>query len=473
MLKPSAAILAGALFTLGAAVSSNNVLAVNGPRPAMPRLTRTGETGPFWAWCWSPAAAADKNLVPMVWVTRQTTPQQTAAATRKLPAGKVAIFLWGGGLPLLKSPADMCRTPAGKITHFPSPWLRPEAAKIGQRMANFFRRYKAAGGRLNFLVMDYEAGINLDWYYVTRNGTVLDHLRAINADPRSAALKKQLGFSDLFSVLHSGKARRLWNALMGQYVAEALHQAYFQPAKLEFPALRGGNYGDYIMPGNSQARVAVPNADGHYRPSWAVAGNVQSPSVYGEIGSLKLRKIGGHAYGCSPFAILRWKMMRQAIRRSRGLPLVPWVSYKSYYSAYDHQATFGANHYYEELIYQLALRGADQFLYWNPGPWDKQKGATPYDNQVLNHCLAVLNKRFGAKPGKVMPTGRIGWRSDILVAARKTSTGKILYRVTVSPGVKAIDVSPGNHHLNLRGKTGIWVTSKPGERLAFRSAAGP
>ncbi len=489
MLRPTRACIFAACVLAGGAMGRvTSALAAGADGPVAASQSPRGN-GTFWAWCWSAPSARDRNLVPMVWVTPRTVPpgvlrrnfgvsgpaqrwvvsqaapRAAAAASRKLPHGRVALFMSGAGSPLFRDPLDMCRTATGEATHFPSPWLKAGATRIGRRVAGFFRQYKADGGRLDFLVLDFEN--TMQYNQVSRA-----QVRAIGKDPRSASLERHLGFSDLASIFHPGKNRRVWVEMMRQRVDNALRRAYFQPARSVFPGLHGSNYGDHIQGGNGEALTPVPNINGRYQPQLAHFGNVQSPPMYGKINLAAWKPIHGRAYRLSPFGVLRWHIMQlQAFHRASKMPIVPWVSYASYHAGDVPYPVF-QNRYYEELIYQLALRGVDQFLYWNPGPWDaRHKGTTPRDNQVLDHCLAVLNAKFGPRPGRALRTGPIRWTSRILVAARMTSSRTILYRVTVAPGIPEIVEEPTGRRINIRGRAGLWVRAAAGHPLGFRLPA--
>ncbi len=436
-------------FAVGLFVVLGNTLVVQAGPTAGPT---------FWAWCWSPTAQTDRNLIPMIWVRRSGygNAAGVAAQARAIPRGKVAMFLWNAAPTLLTSPLDTCRTPTGKPTSYPSPWLARGAARIGRQMAQFFRRYKAAGGRLNYLVLDYEAGLG-SWSMTKAN------LRAISADPRSGALKKKLGFSNLLGVGTSAggpcseRCRRIWNEMMGHIVTMALDHAIYQPARSVYSHILASNYASFRMLG-----LIAPDDNGYYQPSDIFFGNVQSPSYYNRIawglkGWLATQTTGGSG----PFATLRYELVSlQAIQRSSDASITPWISYKSYVKN---------NPYYKELIYQLALRGVDHFLYWNPRAWLKNQKpmTTAQDDTAVNNCLRVLNEKLGRTPGKAVRTGPITWNSALLVAARKTSAGRILYRVTVPPGTRAILVDPGHKRIVTRGKVGVWVRSPATRPLTF------
>ncbi len=436
---------------------------INKPMPAAAPTQQVGvsspqTTGPaIWAWCWTAPESGDEFLYPMVWVHRRDygNPAAIAARTAQLPPGKVALFLWNAGGSLLTNPANACRTATG-ATAFPSPWLSAGAGQIAQRLRSFFQGYRAAGGRLNYLVMDYEAGLSC-WQISRQNADAISH------DPRFPQITAQLGFSDIARIFKPGTARRAWNQWVGSQVATALNQAYFLPAADAFPGISASNYDGLAMLGDHVA----PDINGHFQPSDQVFGNAQSPAFYGDIGLLAGMNVGGHACGATPYAILRYEMIYlQAIQQTSSIPIVPWVGYPGY-------ASFAsAPGYYKELIDQLALRGVNQFLFWNPRAWDPnlKPMATPPDDTLLNGCLAVLNQRLGPTPGApIAPSATVGvsWNSPLLVAGRITSDGTVLYRVTVPPGTAAIRVWPGNETIRTAGRTGIWVSGTVQQPLQF------
>lgn len=430
------------------------------PAPVAPNsgATVSPAAGPaIWAWCWTAPDRGEAFLFPMVWVHRRDygNPAAIAAQTAKIPQGKVALFLWNAGGSLLANPANACRS-AGGSTAFPSPWLSAGAGQIAQRLRRFFQGYRAAGGRLNYLVLDYEAGLSC-WQISRANAA------AISQDPRFPPVASQLGFLDIGRIFQPGTARRAWNQWVGLQVARALNQAYFLPAADAFPSVSASNYDGLAMLGNHVA----PDTNGHFQPCDQVFGNAQSPAFYGDIGLLAGMNIGGRPYGATPYAILRYEMIYlQAIGQTSSIPVVPWVGYPGY-------ASFAlAPGYYKELIYQLALRGVNQFLYWNPRPWaaNLKPMASPADDALLNGCLAVLNQRLGPTPGgTIAPVASAGvsWNSPLLVAGRVTSDGAVLYRVTVPPGTAAIRVEPGNETIRTRGRTGVWVSGTVNQPLTF------
>jgi hypothetical protein len=412
-------------------------------------------TGGIWAWCWSRPQGNCPALIPMVWVLRREyrNPAAAARASRAAPPGRAAIFLYNVTPKLLTSPLDACRTPAGAPTNFRSPWLQAGAASMAKQMAAFFRRFRADGGRMDYLVIDYEASLT-SWQLTPTDVAAIEH------DPRFPQLRALLGFKHLASVMVAGPDRRKWNFLMGSVVAGALNRAVFQPATAVYPDIRGSNFDGAIM---LPPHIA-PDLNDHYQPLSCVFGNCQSPAFYGEIGGLAYTVKGGKKYGSSPFALLRYEMIYlQAVQASSRLPVVPWVAYRGYAKS---------GRYYKELIYQLVLRGCGELLYWNPHAAAPHAGASAADDRALNAYLIRLRGLLGTDPGPPAPAPAINWSSRLVVAARRTTGGRLLYRVTVPPGVRSVLITPYNQIVNIRGRTGFWAISPTGMRLRFTIVGG-
>ena len=439
-----------ALISVGGCVSTgrSGLAASTHGQPALHRA--------FWAWCWSAPATRDKNLYPMIWVRHAdyANPAKIAAETRDLPQGKVALFFWNGAASLLSSRVDTCRTSAGKPTAYPGPWLCRGAVKLARQFTQFFQQYKAVGGRLNYLVLDYEAGITC-WQISPAAA------HAIETDPRFAGLAERLGFSNMQLIFRAGVERRMWNLLAGRRVAQALNLAFYRPAQAIFPQVQASNFGGDALLG---MRIA-PDVNGHYQLEDCIFGSAQSPAFYGTVGGLAHEKKGGRLYGQSSFAALRYEILYlEAIMRSSAKPVVPWIGY------WECAHTPRAADYYRELVYQLALHGVNEFLYWNPRAWLKGQKymSTARDDTLLNHYLSVLNQKLGPTPGQSVHTAVVCWNSTLLVAGRKTSTGQILYRVTVPPGTRAIIAEPIGRRISTGGKCGVWVSSPQDQLLTFR-----
>jgi len=395
----------------------------------------------------------------MVWVKKDTDPAEAAAASREKPEGLAAVFLWDMAREVLAHPEDGCRTPEGELTGFASPWPEKGVAELKRRAVEFFGAYKAAGGRLDFLVLDYEGGLS-NWHLKPEN------IRAIGADPRSAVLKAELGFDDVEKVVNwrQGLEYLTWNAVMGRLVCDALNRGLFDPVRELYPAVKASNYGAVIV---TKEKV-VPDLNGHLQFSLGYCGTHGSQAFYGHIGQLAGKRLAGdREYGREPFAVLRWELNgMRAVRRSSDVPFQPWVSHKNY-----ENSAYRTNDYYQELMYHLALAGAQDFLFWNPGRWRDDQDAslfrTDEHDRLFDACLTTLNGKLGDAVRSCVTLDPIPWDSGIIATGMRLGDEKVLWRVTVPAGRKSVRVAPKGEMLDLQGGLGAWYESPVGEAAEF------
>jgi len=417
-------------------------------------------SGPVRAVSWSDVPADCRMISSMIWVRNNTLPETAAKESLGKPHGLAALILGDMARDFIDHPQDQCRTAEGAPTGFPSPFLDRGVAVLKHRADWFFSRFKAAGGRLDLMILDFEKGFS-NWQ------SSADQIRAIWDDPRSKKWIAQSGIKDINRVIdwRRGTDYLHWNAVMGKRVNQALNRALFDPVGRWYPGVKSSNFGGYIM----TEKNVVPDLNGHFQFSLAHGGTHSSPSFYGHIGGLANQRLGGKkAYGQSPFAVLRWHLntMRAAIRSSND-PMMPWVSNKQY-----PKSVFRDNPYYEELIYHLALSGADGFLYWNPRyPRKRHQQSTGLtadeQDRIFDSCLRTLNEHLGRKPRQCLTTGPIPWDSRLLATGMLIGDDEVLWRVTVLPGGSNVIVSPESSRIDLNGKIGFWYHSKKESKVRF------
>lgn len=415
---------------------------------ATPSPGESAVSGPIRAVSWSNVPADCRMISSMIWVLRRTLPETAAKQSLRQPPGGSAILFCDLAEDLIDHPQDRCRTADGTPTRFSSPFLDQGVGVLKRRVDWFFSRFKAAGGRLDVLVLDFENGFP-NW------SCSAEHLRAIWGDPRNRQWMQQADIRDIDRVIHwrRGSAYLRWNAVMGEIMTGALNRGLFEPISRLYPEVKSSNYGSYII---TQQNV-VPGLNGHLQFSLTHCGTHNSPVFYGKIGALADKRLGGsEAYGRSPFAVLRWHLnTMRAVIRSSGDPIMPWVSNKKYA-----KSVFRDNAYYEELIYHLALSGADGFLYWNPRyPSKAHRNAVDpadEDDRILDFCLRTVTERVGDGPRRCITPGPIPWDSRVLATGLSIGNDKVLWRVTVPPAVEKIQVGSASQPIDLHGAVGIW-----------------
>jgi len=421
-------------------------------------------SGPLYALTWDPHTPDDaKYLIKFTFIRTTVDPAKAAAESLQKPPGLAGFFIWGGDhnldAGLFDDPADACRTPAGELTKFRGPWCNHGIEKVSTRVREYVRAFKAAGGRIDFLIVDYENGL-ANWLISE------DNRRAIAADPRSARLKAALGYSDFVAGTNfrTGTGYLAFNAEMSRAVTETLHQALFEPVREFYPRVQGSNYDHFIM---SKEHV-VPDYNGHKQWSTAMFGTHASFPTYGGVGgAMKFPgKLVPGVYGEKPFDVMRYTLNRvRSIRRSSPAPIKPWVGYYDF-----NESAYAKSDYYQEVIYHLALCGSDGFLYWNPYPIKNLRTDIPWcsaeQDMLLNRCLEILNEKIGAEERFSVTYDAIPWDSALLVSGLRVGK-KVLWRVTAPPDVKAVVVKPAGTVLEIKDGAGAWYESSPDEAVTF------
>jgi hypothetical protein len=431
------------------------------------------------AFCWSPPPADCRHLTPMVWFTRESRPADVAAAAAALPAGRRALFSWDLHRDLLRHPDDVCVTAEGEHTRFRGVWPEHGVAATRKLFLSFFAAYHAAGGPADWLVLDFEDGYS-NWSLGGGPEKRADWL-AIQNDPRFELLAPKLGFTDLMLVDEwSGKPNYLkWNAVMAGVVDDALRRAVWEPAQALYPQLQGSNYGGVAM----SAANAVPDLNGHRQ--WTetkLFGTHQAPSLYTTIGQLGDQSLDGKKpFGRSPFAGLLLSLNTvRACQRTSAKPLSPWIAWPRYRGdgPTAPPATVGGTPYWRELVLHLALAGGNPILFWNPHPWTAgqkpEDFSTAADEHLLDAVLDEVSQKLAATDRECLTTAAIPWDAKILTTAMRLED-RVLWRVTVQPGVTAVTVTDGADVKSLSvaaGEAGVWYEGKLAGQPVFTPAAG-
>jgi hypothetical protein len=430
---------------------------------------------PFHAFAWDQPPADCTNLTRFIWFTKTSVPEQIATQSLARAEGRSALFSWDLHRGLLSHSNDMCLTPAGQPTTNQSVWPSNGIATIRAKFDTFFRRFRDAGGRVDWLIIDYEENYS-NWSIGDMSAS--NRWLAIQNDPRFPLLAQRLGFSNLLAVANwsGGREYLKWNAVMAGVGNDALNQAVFEPARQYFPALRCSNYGSVIMDETN----AVPDLNGHW--GWSEGnptGTHQAPSCYAWIGQLANKVLDGmNPFGQSPFAgVLLEVNAARAERRSSPVPMQPWVAWRRY--AGDGPglplAVVGNTPYYRELVLHLALLGNDGFLFWNPHPWatnqNPQDYSLPDDERYLDGILGELADKLSPSGGPPLTLEPVPWDAKVIASAQQVD-GRVVWRFTFAEGVDAWPATLDGQPITLRPATnevGAWLVHPAGSRLVLES----
>ena len=425
------------------------------------------------SYSWSAVPDDCRHITPFLWFTKDSDPAKIAADSLKKPPGHRVLFSWDMHAGLLSDPGDHCRTADGHDTAFQGVWPEKGIEATRVKFDDFFRKFKAAGGQMDLLILDSEGNFS-NW--VIGGMDKKDYWLAIQNDPRFADLSKTLGFTDLLTVANffSGRNYLKWNAVTSGIVDNALNRAVFLPARKYFPAVRGSNYGSCCM----TEKDAVPDLNGHMQ--WTETtppGTYQAPSFYTWIGQLKDRQLDGkHPFGQSPFAglLLTLNGMR-ANARSSTMPITPWVAWQRY--AGDGPgappSTVANTPFYREMIYHLALSGSVHILFWNPHPWaagqDPETMSTARDERLLDGLLDQLTSALAGADRQCLTLSPIPWDATYIATAMRIDK-RVLWRFTFAPGTEKVSATLDGKPVTIApepGEVGAWYSHPSGKRLSL------
>lgn len=338
--------------------------------------------------------------------------------------------------------------------NFSGVWIDGQVAAITKLWGNFLRELKVAGGRLDEVVLDTERSLSLEFVWARPNssGTGPDcgrlRLRAIQADPRFAIVRKQLtqqgfhwlgpdtgpdslwqsvGASSAAAYLNSTQRANgdIWDQLMRQRTAAAFNTAIAVPAWSEFgKSVTISDYGYQLCKqgegypngyGNRGCGMpgTIAGAGGADGVQGALVGSTAAPVCYQTFHLYAAHyflggprpglpqalntSYGVQVYPRTPFNVFRFDSF--AARQSAAVqetPFKTWVGYSRMGAGPYWPASYGVTNgsgYYAETWFHHALAGAAGFLYYNPLSY--QLDGT--DNQLFSAVLKELDVLVGCQ----------------------------------------------------------------------------
>ncbi len=412
---------------------------------------------PFRVYSWDSAPAQATHILPWKWAAsaRLDRAALTAREVNSMPVGHRVLMLWdldeplSNGFEFTNDPADYSTDPVtGR--RYQALWWDSGVARLRAQINGFFDAFKAAGGELDYHVIDNEEFYFGAWGIFQCDSPPLfripcaeveNRLRAIEHDPRYQneilPRLRSLGFpttGTLSEILRTrtnwnslGDPVLIWDAVMNERVAAYYRQAFVEPTLRAFPQAKISNYLWNVQP--SQFQIPDPNGNRYYLyDQGAVVGTHHAPSLYGYINYLSLHKLDGvNLYAATPFNALRYDLniMRSNILSAVGQGVSPWVSFRSF----GH--LFRNNDFYQELIMHLQLSGAEQLLLWNPGA-NHTPVSTDADEQLVERATAETEHLAGFEDRQVGFSGLIPW-GDEYVMTCMVAQARNICRFTPKP----------------------------------------
>ena len=216
-----------------------------------------------------------------------------------------------------------------------------------------------------------------------------------------------------------------------------------------------------------------PDLNGHRQYGYSIVGTDNTWNFYGWMGQLAQIVLPGlkAPYGADAFKTLRWNIntMRSMRRSAPTIPVRPWIGYYSWTQDGGRIILIGNTPYYGELIYHLALNGADDFLYFAPAsPYGT---ATTADHAHLESLLEELRSRGVVKTATTTTLADIPWNSDLVASGMQISPTTVLWRVSAtSSGVTVNVIKNGSLFDQVAiptGSAGFWYTTSVGDNVSF------
>ncbi|MCC7495457.1 MAG: hypothetical protein IT204_24115 [Fimbriimonadaceae bacterium] len=420
---------------------------------------------------WSPSPYP--NITQFVWLSESNakTPAAVKALTDQQPVGRRVIFDWDFYRAIYKHPADQLKTAAGES--FTGPWWDHGRAATVAAYDQFFAAYKAAGGQLDYFILDTEHSPGSDVNNAAR-------WAAVAADPRCAALLAAMKLKSAADIVNDKPMSHVWWRYSDHLAAQAYGQL-LDVVRRHFPAVRCCDYGvHYFEPqtlvawGRAREVGDIPGARG------AHAGTHQSPSVYGVITYLAGVVEEGRPYGFGPYrsAMFATNLLREALLARPDVPLMPWVAWRGYVSDFEAQppekrppyTAIGNTDYFQEVVFHTALCSPDALLCWSAFRWRPDQQAADYcrdqDLRLLDQLVGQVNQLVGYSDRRTLVTAKTPAHQPwILTGCR--ANGRSVWRLTPDPAFTGGDrnlVKAGDNPLTFQ--FGGQVLRLPGGQIA-------
>lgn len=383
-----------------------------------------------------------KNITMFYWldVNNISNVQQAKKALDIQPKGRRAIFDWDVHRKMYQNDADKLTTANGE--KFTSLWWDHGVAETVKTYDAFFKEYKAAGGKLDYFVLDSEHGVGSDIY-------TAEQWEATAKDPRFKNFLKALNMKSVKDITDVQRPVNYWayqNYLSAQYAEQliAVVKKYYPNVKVSDYGFAYNKYNQYTAWGEWDRSGKTPGAQGIH------VGTHQAPSLYGVITYLGGIEVDGKPFGLGPFRSLMLAVndMRSSVLSSN-VPLMPWIAWRGYVCDYVDSpnpppySSFGKTDYYQESIYHTALCNADDFLLWSAFRWQADQKVENWCNQddlkLIDELISELNTMIGYADRKTLVKKMSPWHAPYLLTGM-TANNQSVWRLTPDPE-QQVDIS--------------------------------
>ena len=453
-----------------------------------------------YAYAWGQASISNSlnNIVIMAFFYDHKPPQnyvsdfyestslrnKIKSLTDAQPEGHHVIQIDGIDTWRIPGPNDFVLYPNGSVNGFVDkngkfkPYLgmfwESSTKEVSDDMAHFFTEYKKVGGKVDWIVQDYEYHYQdigrlmliADSYYNLADVTIMGwknkqdaeyaYFKALEEDPRFQKEHKpffdKYGYSwidDCLLTTKTVECENRWSIYIKPKVDYYLTQSFYTPISKIFPDVKNSNFNTGYFNPNYCFPDMAGNTNGYFfcfeGQKGSHVGTHQNPYTYGRLGyAIANKKLDGkNNYLLTPFNAFRYDVNKLRLNvLSSEVPIIPSVMLRSSSMLYDQHTYIPLYNtpYWEELVLHNLLTGADDLLYMKPGPDNYNKLAKEFylpedysllakDDVTLNNVLEEFNKIAGFANRKSLVKDLAGWGDDYVLTGMQ-SGGRNVYRFT-------------------------------------------
>jgi hypothetical protein len=449
------------------------------------------QTSPrIWVATWTPPPVDCENMSHLIYLPGQFVPGSTnvrpnpvelALQSRRRPEGRAAIFWQRYSNSLFDFfSASQYNAPAPAR---PKPYSEFAINAVRDEWSRWLKDYKAAGGRLDYLIGDAERwGIYKNWEL---NQSQVDGI--VNDPANKGKAVGPTSMASPFDGIATSEVRQFmtspaylsWNQAIGKLTAAAMNRAVWEPAVAVFPAVRGSNYDGKLM-----VEGPAPDYNGHPQTSDNVFGTAASPVAYGWIhqastawyidakNPTKLSKTGTERFSRSAWSsfVMDIQLGRSCRRNDPTRPLQPWIALQIWEGEPQGTVNYAKDmRYHDEMLRHYALLGTEVFLWWNttsafPAPLS---GSTPLSREEcarrFNAVVGEINTTTLGVVAKTTTMDAVPFSTDVVTTGARRVDGRWIWRTTARPGFNAVRNIDTGAVLTLTSGVGRWDLTETAE----------
>jgi len=379
------------------------------------------------------------NLTGFYWLTAGNVQDPLAAKkmTDQQPEGRRVIFDWDVYRLAYQHPEDKLTTAQGE--QFTGPWWDHGLAAAEATYVAFFKAYQAAGGKLDYYLIDTEHSPASE----------------VNSPERWAAVAKDPRCQDLLTAMHLNSVADIQNAKpfsfvwwrYSDYLSCQRYSRLYEVIRRYFPNVKASDYGmGYHVPAQLMAWGETTDPGDIPGRTGCHVGTHQAPSLYGIITYMGAITVEGKPFGLGPFrsALYASNILREALLCNPKIPLMPWVSWRGYVSDWEAEprdkrppySSIGNTDYFQEVFFHAALCSPDAILTWDPFRWQEKQDPTTLaqdkDLALLNDLDQQVNELVGFSDRKTLVTAMIPAHQPFILTGC-VANGRSVWRLTPDP----------------------------------------